>query len=126
MNECHHTTSGPDSTERSIVIETRTPKARKLHSCDECHRLINKGEEYRREILKWGSKFFHHKYCEDCLSLREVFFSNGWYYTYLWEDMNDFIGKVDGKISEFQITQLTKSARDKVCTLMQEMWDEEL
>ena len=45
-----------DVTDRCILIEVRTPTARKPHSCYECKRIIYSGEEYRREILKDGSK----------------------------------------------------------------------
>ena len=110
---------------RSILIEVRTPKAIKCHSCYECNRLIYPGEEYRREILKQGTDFFHHKYCEDCLSVREVFFSQGWYYEMLWEQMTDFIAHADGDISVACLKMLTKKARDKILDLMQEYWDAE-
>ena len=122
--KCACTVSMGDEDERCILIEVRTPKARKFHSCDECHRLIHPKEEYRREILKYGSKFFHHKYCDNCLSIREVFFSSGWYYGMMWEQMTDFIGNVDGDISVSCLKMLTPTARDKVLDMMQEYWDE--
>ncbi len=121
---CEHTVAPVDG-ERCVFIDARTPKAQKLHSCDECHRLIQKGEVYRRDIMKFGSKLFHHKYCEDCLSLREVFFSSGWIYGRLWEQMSDFIGDTDGNISTHQILSVTKLARERILDSMQEMWDGE-
>lgn len=125
MSGCAHTVDvNFNTSDRCVLIEARTPKALKMHTCFECNRIIHKGEEYRREILKHGSKMFHHKYCEDCLSVREVFFSSGWLYGELWEQMTDFIGDVDGRISEYQLTQLTKDARDKVLDMMEEYWNE--
>lgn len=121
---CQHTVS-PIEGDRCIFIDALTPKAIKLHSCNECNRIIQKDEHYRREILKFGSKLFHHKYCEDCLSVREVFFSSGWYYERMWEQMTDFIGESDGRISEHQITSITKIARDKILDMIEEYWDSE-
>lgn len=122
---CYHTVDVDVDESRCILIDALTPKAIKLHSCNECNRIILKGEHYRREILKDGAKLFHHKYCEDCLSIREVFFSSGWYYSNMWEDMTDFIGDADGSISESQLIQLTKLARDKVCDMIEEYWEDQ-
>lgn len=120
--KCHCTVNfSLDRCERCVVIEVRTPKARKVHICDECGGVIYSGEEYRREILK-DSKIFHHKYCEDCLSIREVFFSSGWIYGQLWNQMVSFVNQSDGNISVSCIKMLTKKARDKVLDLIDDYW----
>jgi len=133
MGLCRHTVdpewgdkfSLNDSPIRCIQIDARTPKAQKMHQCDECFRIIHKGEEYRRDIMKLGAKLFHHKYCEDCLSVREVFFSSGWYFGELWEQFTDFVGDADGRLPEAQLLMLTKPARDKICDMIEEYWEHE-
>ena len=122
---CHHTVDVDIDGDMCIQIDALTPKAIKLHSCNECNRIIQRGEHYRRDILKYGSKIFHHKYCDNCLSVREVFFSNGWYYEQMWEQMTDFIAESDGRISEYQLTQLTKTARDKILDAIEKYWAEQ-
>ena len=120
-SNCCHTVNISLSEERCIIVDVRTPKAIKPHVCDECKREIGKGEVYRREVVKY-SDLFHHKMCADCLSVREVFFSSGWYFGGLWRDFEDFVVSCDGNISSSQLRMITKPARDKICDMLEEYW----
>jgi hypothetical protein len=41
-------------------------KARKLHSCDECRRTINPGENYQYAVGLWETKLSQFKTCRFC------------------------------------------------------------
>lgn len=121
--ECSCTVDN-DIAERAELISITTPKARKEHICTECKRTIAKTEEYRREFTKFDNETYISKTCEDCLSVREVFFSSGWYYGGIWEQIQDFINDVDGDLSVTCLLELTKPARDKILDLIEERWNE--
>jgi hypothetical protein len=69
-------------------------------------------------MLDPQGNLFHYKYCEDCLSVREVFFSDGWYYGLLWEQMQQFVLDCDGNISMSQLGMVTIPARDKIIDMV--------
>jgi hypothetical protein len=123
--KCSCTVPEPIITDQAEMISITTPKARKEHICSECHRIINKAEEYRREFYKYDNKTDISKLCEDCLSVREVFFSSGWYYGELWNQINEFINDNDGDLSVSCLLMLTKPARDKILDLIELQWSGE-
>lgn len=45
-------------------------KARKLHRCRECKRLIRPGEKYEHIVGKWDGELSSVKTCGHCLNLR--------------------------------------------------------
>jgi len=106
--------------------------------CYECSRPINVGEPYCREYHEWVDGYYDEDderptngiekqliyTCDDCYSLRQVFFSSGWYYGMLWESMQEFIRDCGGELSVPCILQLTKAARDKVLDMVEEEWGE--
>jgi len=55
--------------------------ARKSHKCSECRSMILPGMEYEYACGSWGGDFSVYKTCPDCLSLRDEFFSGGYFYT---------------------------------------------
>lgn len=113
---------GSDDFKRVGVSEIT---ALKLHSCHECNSIIDIGDWYFREsfISSYdGVSIF--KTCEHCYSLRQVFFSSGWYYEMLWESMLDFIFECDGELSVTCINQLTPVAKGKVLDMMEEYFNE--
>jgi len=123
--DCACTCTVSEDYEPCTLIDASTPKARKEHTCSECYRTITRGEEYRREFLKWDNTVHVQKYCEDCLSLRGVFFNQGWVYDTLWSDMYEFVQDCAGEVSVQCLLELTPTARGKVCDLIQETWEED-
>ena len=102
--------------------EIRT--AKKEHKCCECKRTIIPGEKYEYTVGKWGGLIGVYKTCNDCLSVRkELFpydfiFSEMWYY--IKEDINN-----GTEFNSSCLANLTTNARNKICDLMEEYWDEE-
>lgn len=121
--ECACTVETYDCGETVVTLDRTTPTARKPHTCSECSRLIPRGEEYRREVYVFEGSLFTHKYCEDCLSVRQVFFNNGWIYYTLWDDMITHIYESDGDLSVKCLLELTPFARGKILDLMEQTWE---
>ncbi len=95
-------------------------RALKYHRCNECRRAIKKNETYTIEKFRDDERFHTYKTCNDCQSVRQVFFSKGYYFEALWADMGSFIHDAKGQIPEDCIAQLTPAARNKVCDLIEE------
>ena len=94
----------------------------KTYTCIEC------SETYRMswchiESIRWEGYIQTYYTCEHCYSLRQVFFSGGWYFTMLWEEMYTFINDAEGDISVSCILELTPKARGKVLDSIEEVWD---
>ncbi|MBT8454164.1 MAG: hypothetical protein KJO40_19530 [Deltaproteobacteria bacterium] len=101
--------------------------------CVECSREIALGEQYE---FSWGVKLDYDEQviedesedfttCVDCASMREAFFCGGHFIGRTWDDLGDHLAEVvafgDGVSSEC-MQQLTKSARDDVCDIIEEIW----
>lgn len=109
------------------LYDSETPKEYEIYnaiaiqqcSCSECQRPINVGEHFCREwFLDDYNATIIFRTCDDCYSLRQVFFSSGWYYGVIWESFTEMVSEVDGDISVTCIKQLTPVARSKVLDLM--------
>ena len=107
------------------TLKNTSPIARKDHKCDECGCLIPNGDQYLNYVGIFGRKgrFFIHKTCTDCKSIRDVFFSDGFLFETLWEDLHEYIDEHVGEIPENCITELTPKARNKVCELIEQAWE---
>jgi hypothetical protein len=109
--------STPDFVNPVVVV------ARRSHKCYECGREIVPGENYECTAGKWAGEFLRFKTCADCLSVREAFFCEGFFYGDIWENVEEHIAHVDGMVSEDCLLDLTKAGRDKVIALIDERWD---
>jgi hypothetical protein len=111
--------SGPEcSSERTIV-------ARIEHECCECDRTIEKGEAYELVRGKWDGMFNEFKTCMDCQSAKEVFCCS-FIYTRLWEDLRSILFETGSELPSADcMMSLTKRARDMMCDLLEECWEEE-
>ena len=116
-------TVGVEIDDYCILLSNKFVKARKEHKCNECNRAIPIGEEYFKEATVYEGHFQGHKTCEDCYSIRQVFFSSGWYWGDICMMMEEFIYNCRGDISVSCILQLTKPARDWVLDIVEEVWD---
>ena len=99
-------------------------KARKIHVCCECKREIQSKEEYQVATGKWNGNFNTFKTCKDCLSVRDEFFCDGFLFTSLWEFVTQHICDMNGEISSDCLIKLTKPARDKICNIIEERWED--
>ena len=104
----------------------RMVKARKIHKCEECNREIQPGEEYEYVTAKWYGAFETMKTCQDCLSIREVFFCEGWVYSGMMEHLTEHIQEMNGKISSECLNAVTPRARELVIDLIDEEWERTL
>jgi len=103
-------------------LSQKTPIARKQHKCHECYRQILPGEQYERLVSVYDGMISTHKTCIDCLSIREVFFSGGYYFERIHEDLREHVFECYGDISESQITKLTPGARLIVAGILDEFY----
>jgi len=106
-----------------ILLDERTPVARKSHICGECRRTINAGEKYNLEVGVYDGQFCREKTCLDCMSIRKEFFKDGFLYGETKWMLRDYIRKSHGDISESCIIRLTPRARDMVCDFINECFD---
>jgi len=104
------------------VITEKIVKSRKPHECCECRRVIDPGEQCEYTSYKHDSNFNTHRICLDCLSVRDEFFCGGWGYGRIWEDLEEHIDGIYGRIDSSCITGLTPAARKKVCEIIEHVW----
>lgn len=105
------------------LIDEKIVTARKTHKCGECCREIAKGEKYEKVTQIWEGKIETQKTCLDCVSIRNAFFCNGWLWGNILEDLWDHLVDMRGEIASSCIIGLTKGARDKICDMIQEVWE---
>lgn len=98
-------------------------QARKQHACCECQALIEPGDPYFFEKGNWEGDFEEFKTCVDCLSVRNSLRPAGTYGA-MWEDVEEHITESRGDIGEIHISCLRPAARDKVCDLIEEAWEQ--
>ena len=114
-----------DSDNRPEFYSERRPFARKEHTCYECGRKIEIGEKYENVAGKWGDGFSNYKTCIDCLSIRDQFFCQGFFYGELCNDLWEHISEMAGQISADCILELTPGARDRVLDMIDRLWEDE-
>jgi hypothetical protein len=100
--------------------------ARQEHKCIECGRAIVKGERYEYVSGKWDGSMDVFKTCEDCESVRDAFFCDGFLYGGIWEylgeHLRDVIAPHGANVDSSCIIPLTPRARDKVCDMIEDIW----
>jgi hypothetical protein len=52
-----------------VILESRTPCARKPHYCDWCSRVIDPGETYHRQATIGDDGFYTFRNCQHCQAL---------------------------------------------------------
>jgi len=104
----------------------KKPKARKEHTCNECGQTIKVGDHYEKVTAKWpedSGRIRTYKTCLNCLTIRDSFFCEHFYFGNIWDEMREHISEFDGQISEDCIAKLHKGARDILCEAIQEFWE---
>ena len=107
-----------DGYARDLCDEWR--KARKPHKCYECHRTIKSGEKYKYEVNVYDGEIDKFKTCIDCMSVRDAMFCN-FLYGEIWEAVREQVR--DGGIPESCLARVTKPAREKICSMIEEYWE---
>lgn len=101
---------------------SRVVTARKEHRCTECNETISKGAQYEYVCGKWDGQFQVFRTCETCLSIRDVFFCDGWQYAGLWIYLDEHIRELNGDIPSECLVKLSSAARAVVCDKIEEEW----
>lgn len=111
--------------EECTLLSKDNRKARKLHKCGECNRIIQPGENYVCEVTLFDGVIERNKTCLDCKSLRDNFFQSGWYWGGVREDLYEHIRECHGDISETTVSELTPRAREFVCKVIEKTWEDD-
>jgi hypothetical protein len=110
----------PDFTTKQIR------KARKGHKCVECGCAISAGDRYEHSSNKYDYGIDVFKTCLDCISMREVFFCDGWFYGGIWEQFNEYLrDAISGEyFSWSKLGKVTPTVRAEICEMIEELWEE--
>lgn len=119
--ECSCTVSGDGIDYFFELINKVTRTARKEHKCCECRETIQRGEKYLSETLKYGS-LHTYKTCRTCESLRDEFFSDGFSYGNIIDDLRQHVVECSGDIPEKCLSKLPEKARGIVCQMIDDYW----
>jgi len=126
MGDCSCIYVGCGSDEIDFVNE-KIVTARKVHKCGECHGAIAKGSSYENVSGSWSGDFHQYKTCTDCLSIRGVFFCDGWYYEMVHEYLRDHIKETKGEVPEDCLNTfsfLTPKAKEMVYEVIENVWSD--
>jgi hypothetical protein len=108
-----------DGDEYCIILNETRRKARKTHKCTECRREILRGEKYLDERILFEGTVETYKTCDDCKSIRDHFFTDGWMYGEIRYMLREHISYSEGDVSESCISGLTPGAQAVVCDLIE-------
>lgn len=92
-------------------------KARTIHRCTGCGRVIASKEVYEYVSGLWDGDFCVFKTCKDCLSMRKEFFKT-FTYTAIWHDLREYVNNCDGGVPEQCIASLTPVSRSAVAEMI--------
>ena len=109
----------------STNLSQSRPRARKDHRCGECRKTIARGEVYLREVNIHDGRVITDKTCQDCASIRNEFFKDGYWYSQVIELLSEHVRESYGDISENCLVALTPRAREKICGMIEDYWDEQ-
>lgn len=108
--------------------------------CGECNRVINKLDKYNY-IIWWEYDYCEdcddfisecscvepdstHYVCNDCQSIINLFYCDGFYFGRVIERLQDHVSDVGDRVLSCDMRALTKRARDIVCDLVEEYWED--
>lgn len=99
-------------------------QAVKPHECCECKRVIGVGEKYEVISGMWDGHFSTYKTCKDCLSIRDEFFCEGYFFGQVLEYLREYLDECNGKIPAKCLLSLTPDAMSRVCGMIDKIWEE--
>lgn len=100
-------------------------KARKEHKCTECGKIIKPKEIYEHTSGKWDGVINRFKTCDDCLSIKDSFFCDGFMHGGLYELLCQHITDCEGQISSEIINSLTFNSKKYVIEQIDQVWCDE-
>lgn len=102
-------------------LSERERKAAKQHKCFECRGTINKGETYWFHTIFGDGTTRNFKICQECESILNIFFSDGWVYGSSRDDLFDYLHENwQEDLPSSCISKLPPSAKHLVCDYLQE------
>jgi len=114
------------NSERPSFYKQRLVSARKKHKCSECGGEIVPGTKYEAFFGVWDGDPQSYKTCADCLALRDMFFTSGYCYGFIWEDFRNYVDEFNGEIPENCIADLkSETTKAKVCQEIERYWENE-
>lgn len=97
-------------------------KARKKYGCYECEAVIEPGDQYECATGVSEREWYTIRTCMDCKSVRDALFCR-FEYGVIWDDIWDTLRSTEGLPAASCMMAMTKTARDKICDLLEEVWE---
>ena len=125
-------TIDPDVGEGALDISGRYLTATGEEKCCECGCQLRPGEQYlyeegvpvgEDEFPEEEQNWHHFATCLDCECVREQFFFS-FMYTHIWDDLQNYLEDSGASIHEECIAALTPRAREMVCALIEDVWED--
>ena len=107
----------------SDMIDEKITQANENFICCECKKQIKKRENFKSEILSFENKISEYKICLACINIRDVFVCGSWIYGLILDEIYDCLLSADGDISENKIASLIPEAREKICEIIENVWE---
>jgi hypothetical protein len=99
-----------------------------IHKCSECLRIIQPGENYEIvvgvSIGGYKENITINRTCPDCLSIRDAFFCDGYYFEMVWENLWEHLTEINGEIGCGCVEGLTDGAKEKLFEYMDEIFED--
>lgn len=123
--ECSCAVPADNNEQPDFCVERDLLKSRKNYQCYECRDRINIGDRYNKITGKWDGTMDTFRTCSDCVSVKNVFYSAGYCFGNIWDDLYDFLrGTVPyNDFSWSCLAELTPKAREKVCEIIEGIWE---
>lgn len=104
--------------------KTREKEAVVLLTCCECQKTIQIGETFRYEkTTLFNGCSFKRSTCMDCISIRDTFFCEGWFYGEMYSHLEEHIRNTNCELAEDCVSVLTPKAREVVCNMIEKCWN---
>lgn len=101
-------------------------RAAKEHKCSECSVIIPIGSSFFYHTVFFEGSCNNYKICQDCQSVILHFFGDGWWFGSVWDHLAEYLYyNWRDDLPSSCISQLTPTARDKVCDLLQGEYEDE-
>jgi hypothetical protein len=122
--ECSCAIDGTSDYEFDSVMSVNLIKSRTVHTCGECGKNIQPGEEYELYRAVFDGSPERYKTCLDCLSFRDNFFGD-WCFGSLWEQFRYHMDDCGWQVPEGCLAKVTPVTRAKICDLIEKYWEDE-
>lgn len=124
MSNCSCVYVGGDTDYGREFYQERIQKAKKEHICCECGETILPGQNYKKCVGSWEGEFFTYKICFVCSEIIDAFFCDGFFFEQTYDDLHSHILEIDGNIESECLANLSPKAREVICNMIEEYWEE--